>query len=109
MRSGSRSVTGLEFEHALILDASEHDANFDVAVTRPTKSLTVCSRDPVISFGGHLFRRLLSAQRGRRYDRTGSHSDRLEEARGVFGVGVPRLRETLANVSRTGPFTRLPG
>lgn len=44
-------IKGLEFEHALILDASEHDAkNFYVAVTRPTKSLTICSRSPVISF-----------------------------------------------------------
>jgi hypothetical protein len=44
-------IEGLEFEHALILDASEHDAkNFYVAVTRPTKSLTICSRNPVMSF-----------------------------------------------------------
>jgi AAA domain len=44
-------IKGLEFEHALILDASEHDAkNFYVAATRPTKSLTICSRNPVISF-----------------------------------------------------------
>jgi DNA helicase-2/ATP-dependent DNA helicase PcrA len=44
-------IKGLEFDHALILDASEHDAkNFYVAVTRPTKSLTICSRNPVISF-----------------------------------------------------------
>jgi DNA helicase-2/ATP-dependent DNA helicase PcrA len=49
--SRTRLIKGLEFEHALILDASEHDAkNFYVAVPRPTKSLTICSRNPVISF-----------------------------------------------------------
>jgi hypothetical protein len=38
-------IKGLEFEHALILDKSDDDAkNFYVTVTRPTKSLTICSR-----------------------------------------------------------------
>jgi len=44
-------IKGLEFEHALILDAAEHDAkNFYVAATRPTMSLTVCSKEPKITF-----------------------------------------------------------
>jgi DNA helicase-2/ATP-dependent DNA helicase PcrA len=44
-------IKGLEFDHAVILDASEHDAkNFYVAATRPTKSLTICSANPRVRF-----------------------------------------------------------
>jgi hypothetical protein len=44
-------IKGLEFDHTVILDASEHDAkNFYVAATRPTKSLTVCSASPRVRF-----------------------------------------------------------
>lgn len=42
-------VKGLEFEHAIVLDANEHNArNLYVAMTRPTQSLTLCSVDPVV-------------------------------------------------------------
>lgn len=45
-------IKGLEFDHTVILDASEHDAkNFYVAATRPTKSLTICSANPKVRFG----------------------------------------------------------
>jgi DNA helicase-2/ATP-dependent DNA helicase PcrA len=44
-------IKGLEFDHTVILDACEHDAkNFYVAATRPTKSLTICSATPRMSF-----------------------------------------------------------
>ncbi len=44
-------VKGLEFEHAIVLDASEHNArNLYVAMTRATQSLTVCSVNPVIRY-----------------------------------------------------------
>jgi DNA helicase-2/ATP-dependent DNA helicase PcrA len=42
-------VKGLEFDHAVVLDAAEHDLrNFYVAVTRASKSLTVLSENPKI-------------------------------------------------------------
>jgi len=45
-------VKGLEFEHAIVLDANEHNArNLYVAMTRPTQSLTVCSENPVVEYG----------------------------------------------------------
>ena len=44
-------IKGLEFDHAVILDATEHDAkNFYVAATRPTSSLTICSVSPTQKF-----------------------------------------------------------
>lgn len=42
-------IKGLEFAHAVILDAADHDArHFYVAATRPTETLTVCSSEPLI-------------------------------------------------------------
>ena len=42
-------VKGLEFHHAVVLDADAYDAkNLYVALTRGAKSLTVVSRAPVI-------------------------------------------------------------
>lgn len=44
-------IKGLEFDHTVILNASEHDAkNFYVAATRPTKTLTICSTTPRVRF-----------------------------------------------------------
>jgi DNA helicase-2/ATP-dependent DNA helicase PcrA len=44
-------IKGLEFDHAVILDAGEQDTkNFYVAATRPTKSLTICSASPRVRF-----------------------------------------------------------
>jgi DNA helicase-2/ATP-dependent DNA helicase PcrA len=45
LRTVSRTllIKGLEFDHAIVLDASEHDAeNLYVALTRGSRSLTVC-------------------------------------------------------------------
>ena len=46
-------VKGMEFDHALILDASglADKENFYVAVTRASRSLTIFSDDPVVTFG----------------------------------------------------------
>ena len=42
-------VKGLEFHHAVVLDADAYDAkNLYVALTRGSKSLTVVSRAPII-------------------------------------------------------------
>jgi hypothetical protein len=44
-------VKGLEFDHAIVLDASDHDArNFYVAATRASTSLTICSAAPTQRF-----------------------------------------------------------
>ena len=106
--SRTRLIKGLEFEHALILEASEHDAkNFYVAVPRPTKSLTIGSRNPS---DGHLVRagyvqnvddRAVRGSVARVY--------RSEPARGLFAPECLVTCETLANMSRTGRFTRPPG
>lgn len=43
-------IKGLEFDHAIVLDASEHDAqNLYVALTRGAKTLTVCCTSRKIS------------------------------------------------------------
>lgn len=42
-------VKGLEFDHAIVLDAEDYDArNLYVAMTRGAKSLTIVSRGPVL-------------------------------------------------------------
>lgn len=44
-------IKGLEFDHAVVLDANRLDRNnFYVAVTRGSKSLTVLSKEPIFSF-----------------------------------------------------------
>lgn len=42
-------VKGLEFDHAVVLDADSYDAkNLYVALTRGSKSLTIVSRDSLL-------------------------------------------------------------
>ncbi len=45
-------VKGLEFDHAIVLNAGDHDArNLYVAMTRASRSLTVLSKTPAIRLG----------------------------------------------------------
>lgn len=49
--SRTHLVKGLEFHHAIMLDAeSLNTKNFYVAATRASRSLTICSNEPVLSF-----------------------------------------------------------
>ena len=49
--SRTHLIKGIEFHHAIVLDAQSMDRkNFYVAATRGSRSLTICSNEPVLSF-----------------------------------------------------------
>jgi DNA helicase-2/ATP-dependent DNA helicase PcrA len=64
-------VKGLEFDHALVLDADSMDAqNLYVAMTRGSRSLTVLSKRPVLCPKEHRKSIMTTEQEGFTFEMT---------------------------------------